>query len=149
MNVIFHELQACCSLLQESMGARSISSALGVSTCASYVQAAALEKQPQQMQLMQQHDQQQQQQQVDIAITDDHEGAGTVIHMRGPGSCSRMSDLGSVFDKLGECTHKAYQIGHTLCGIAALHCSGGACFAGIAQLVTSHFKLIFCSVGWP
>ncbi|WIA11994.1 hypothetical protein OEZ85_012075 [Tetradesmus obliquus] len=62
-------------------------------------QVSAVDKQQQQLQLLQQ--QQQQQQQVDIAITDDHEGAGTVIHVRGPGSCSRMSDLGCVFDKLG------------------------------------------------
>jgi hypothetical protein len=78
------------------------------------VQVAALEQQQQQMQLFQQHEQQhhhhqQQQQQVDIAISDDHEGAGTVIHVRGPGSCSRMSDLGCVFDKLGECTTTKHQ----------------------------------------
>lgn len=64
------------------------------------MQVAAVDKQQQHLQLLQQ----QQQQQVDIAITDDREGAGTVIHVRGPGSCSRMSDLGCVFDKLGECT---------------------------------------------
>jgi hypothetical protein len=61
--------------------------------CMTCVQVAALEKQ-----------QQREQQQLDIAISDDHEGAGTVIHVRGPGSCSRMSDLGFVFDKLGKCT---------------------------------------------
>ncbi|KAF6254694.1 hypothetical protein COO60DRAFT_292343 [Scenedesmus sp. NREL 46B-D3] len=65
-------------------------------------QVAALEKQ---LQLQQQPQQQQQQQQplpqLDIATTYDHEDAGTVIHVRGPGSCTRMADLGCVLDKLG------------------------------------------------
>lgn len=46
-------------------------------------------------------------QQLDIAITDDD--ASTVIHVRGPGGCARMSDLGCVFDKLGEHLHSTQQ----------------------------------------